>query len=120
MKEYDVIVSPHITEKSTAEVALGKYTFIVNTKATKVDIRYAVEKIFGVKVLSVNTLRYDGKKRSQRKNSGMVVGYTPKYKKAIVKIDTDAKANSYLITGGKTASTGKKYKNSIEEFGFVQ
>lgn len=120
MKEYDVIVSPHITEKSTAEAALGKYTFIVNTKATKVDIRYAVEKIFGVKVLSVNTLRYDGKKRSQRKNSGMVVGYTPKFKKAIVKIETEAKANSYLIAGGKTATTGKKYKTTIEEFGFVQ
>lgn len=105
MKEYDVIVRPHITEKSTDEAQQGKYTFEVNVKATKVEIAKAVEKLFNVKVLSVNTLRYDGKKRVRNSASGASVGFTPAWKKAIVKIDTNA---------------DKKYKSSIEEFGFVQ
>ena len=66
MKAYeDIIIKPYITEKSTAEVALGKYTFVVDYNATKVEIKQAVEKLFDVKVLSVNTLKYDGKKKVQ-------------------------------------------------------
>lgn len=120
MTEYDIIIRPHITEKSTAEVANGKYTFVVDCRATKIDIKNAVEKLFDVKVLSVNTIRYDGKQRSRRQNSGMVVGHTAKWKKAIVTIATEVKDTEYLAKGGKLVKAEKKYKTSIEDFGFVQ
>ena len=117
MNEFDIIVRPHITEKSTSAVAEGKYTFVVDVNATKVDVKKAIEKIFGVKVLSVNTMRYDGKKRSRKQASGMAVGYTAKWKKAIVTIDLDPKPVEYTVNGEKKT---KKFKNSIEDFSFAQ
>lgn len=117
MKEYEIIVRPHITEKSTDAAANGKYTFVVDVKATKIDIKNAVEKIFGVKVLAVSTMRYDGKKKSRRQSSGIVEGYTAKWKKAVVRIDTDPKTVEYTVNGEKKT---KKYKSTIEEFGFAQ
>ena len=117
MNEFDIIVRPHITEKSTDAAANGKYTFVVDINATKIDVKKAVEKIFNVKVLAVNTMRYDGKKRSRRQESGVAVGYTPKWKKAIVTIDLDPKPVEYTVNGEKKT---KKYKNAIEDFGFVQ
>ena len=81
----DVIIKPVVTEKSNDEVQLGKYTFKVNKKATKVDIKRAVEKLFGVKVLSVNTMNVNGK----AKRVGRYVGKTSDWKKAIVTIDTN-------------------------------
>lgn len=117
MKAYeDIILRPYITEKSNGEAVMGKYTFVVAYNATKVEIRQAVEALFDVKVLAVNTMRYDGK----RKRMGVHEGTRSRWKKAIVKIDTNAKATTYLTKGGKTASSGKKYKTAIEEFGFVQ
>ena len=117
MNEYDIIIRPHITEKSTMDAQNGKYTFVVDINATKIDVKKAVEKIFDVKVLAVNTMRYDGKKRSRRQESGVAVGYTPKWKKAIVTIDLDPKPVEYTVNGEKKT---KKYKNAIEDFGFVQ
>ena len=120
MKEYDVIIRPHVTEKTTAQAAEGKYTFIVDKKATKIDVKNAVEKLFEVKVLSVNIANYDGKKKVRRQAGGIVEGYTASFKKAIVTIDTDPKAAEYVTAGGKTVKSDKKYKNSIEEFGAIQ
>ena len=117
MKDYEVIIRPHKTEKSHAEAQEGKYSFIVAENATKIDIKKAVENLFGVKVLSVNTIRYEGKKKVRRQNSGVVEGRKPSFKKAIVKIDTNPGEVTYLGEGGKTVKSGKKYKNSIEEFG---
>lgn len=119
MTEYDIIVRPYITEKSTLLSTEGKYTFVVNNKATKIDIKKAVEKLFNVKVLAVNTIRYDGKKRSRRDSSGINVGYTSKWKKAIVKIDTDPSDVEYLAKDGKKVTVNKKYKTEIEDFGFT-
>lgn len=112
----DIIVRPYVTEKSNMEVADGKYTFIVNVNATKTEIRQAVEKLFQVKVLKVNTANYDGK----TKRMGVHQGPRPDWKKAVVKIDLEPKASSYLTKGGKEVASGKKYKTSIEEFGFTQ
>ena len=56
MKPEDIIIAPVITEKSNDELQIGKYTFEVNKKATKIDIKNAVEKLFEVKVLNVNTM----------------------------------------------------------------
>ena len=117
MNEYDIIVRPHITEKSTEAAALGQYTFVVNNAATKIDIKNAVEKIFSVKVLSVNTMRYDGKKRTRNGGGGAIIGYTPKWKKAVVRIDTDPKTLEYTVDGEKKT---KKYKSVIEDYGFAQ
>ena len=63
MKPEDIIIAPVITEKSNDELQTGKYTFRVNKKATKIDIRNAVEKLFEVKVLNVNTMSVKGKEK---------------------------------------------------------
>ena len=112
----DIIKRPFITEKSNAEVAGGKYTFIVDVNATKTEIRQAVEKLFQVKVLKVNTLNYEGK----QKRLGVHVGPRADWKKAVVKIDLDPKADVYLIKGGKETAGNKKYKTNIEEYGLTQ
>jgi large subunit ribosomal protein L23 len=112
----DIIIRPHITEKSNMEVMSGKYTFIVDVKATKTEIRKAVEKLFNVKVLKVNTVNCEGK----IKRMGVHQGPRPDWKKAIVKIDTDPKPAKYLTKGGKETVANRKYKTSIEEFGATQ
>lgn len=110
----DIIVRPIITERSNTDSTIGKYTFQVDKDSTKTEIRQAVEKLFKVKVLKVNTTNYDGKAKRQ----GVHVGKTPSWKKAVVTIDTNPKASVFLVKGGKTTSAAKKYKNAIEEFGF--
>lgn len=112
----DVILKPYITEKSNVQLEQGKYTFVVNKKATKTEIRNAVEKLFSVKVISVNTLNCEGKK----KRTGVHVGYRANWKKAIVKIDTDPKSRVYLDKGKKEVILNKKLKASIEEYGVSQ
>lgn len=112
----DIIIKPHITEKSNMEIAAGKYTFIVDVNSTKTEIKKAVEALFSVKVLQVNTMKYEGK----IKRTGVHEGPRADWKKAIVKIDTDPKSVSYLTKGGKAVSNNKKYKSSIEEFGVAQ
>ena len=59
----DVIIAPVVSEKSYANLDEGKYTFLVDVKANKSEIKYAVEKIFSVKVERVNTLNRQGKTR---------------------------------------------------------
>ena len=113
---HDIIKRPVITEKSSADAALGKYTFEVAVGATKTQVRQAVEQLFDVKVKSVNTINYDGKTKRQ----GVHVGKTASWKKAVVTIDTDPKVDTYLQKGGKSAPASRKYKNTIEEFGFGQ
>jgi ribosomal protein L23 len=107
----DVIIRPIMTEKSYASIADGKYTFEVATTATKIEIKNAVEELFGVKVKKVNTLRYDGKK----KRVGVHQGTTKAWKKAIVEIDTNPAEEKYLAKGGKETKSNKKYKTEIEE-----
>jgi len=112
----DVIIRPLITEKSNDQIADGKYTFIVDVNATKTEIRHAVEKLFAVKVIKVNTSNYEGK----MKRMGVHIGPRPGYKKAVVKIDASPKVESYLDKGGKAVASARKYKTSIEEFGVMQ
>ncbi len=112
MKPEDIIIAPVITEKSNDELQAGKYTFKVNKKATKIDIRNAVEKLFEVKVLNVNTMSVKGKEVRR----GKTVGKTSDWKKAIVTIDTNPGEIKYLDKGGKEVKVSKKYKDSIESF----
>ena len=108
----EIIIAPVVTEKSNDELQEGKYTFKVNKKATKVEIAKAVEKLFQVKVLKVNTMTVKGK----QKRVGVHVGRTSDWKKAIVTIDTNPTDSSYLGKGGKEVKVSKKYKDSIDEF----
>ena len=85
--EYDVIIRPVLTEKSYATIADKKYVFVVDKTCNKSEIKSAVEKIFGVKVESVNTLRTDGKIKRQ----GRTQGRTPEIKKAYVTLKKDSK-----------------------------
>ena len=112
MRPEDIIIKPIITEESNEGIQEGKYTFKVNKKATKVDIANAVEKLFEVKVLKVNTVTVKGKE----KRVGRSVGKTSDWKKAIVTIDTNPDDKTYLAKGGKETKISKKYKTSIDEF----
>ena len=80
MNMHDLLLKPVITEKTTMMMSDGKYTFKVPLHANKVEIRKAVEAIFGVKVKSVATLRTMGKFMRM----GKYIGKRPDYKKAIV------------------------------------
>ncbi len=112
MRPEDIIIAPVITEKSNDGLQAGKYTFKVNKNATKVEIAKAVEKLFEVKVLKVNTVTVKGKE----KRVGVHVGKTSEWKKAIVTIDTNPEEKTYLAKGGKETKVSKKYKDSIDEF----
>ena len=112
----DIIISPLITEKSNDQIADGKYTFIVDVRATKTEIRQAIEKLFTVKVLQVNTSNYNGKV----KRMGVHVGPRADWKKAVVKIDMSPGVESYMEKGGKLTASPRKYKTDIEEFGVMQ
>ena len=62
----------------------GRYGFIVDIKANKVEIRKAVEKLYGVNVKSVNTMNVMGKVKARYTKTGLQIGRRPNYKKAIV------------------------------------
>lgn len=108
----EVIIKPIVTERSSEDLQEGKYTFKVNKKATKVEIAKAVEKLFEVKVLKVNTISVKGKEKRVGAHKGM----TSDWKKAIVTIDTNPTEKTYLAKGGKEVKVSKKYKDSIEGF----
>ena len=112
MKPEDIIIKPIVTEKSNDGLQMGKYTFKVAKKATKIQIAEAVEKLFEVKVLNVNTMNVNGK----QKRVGVHQGKTSDWKKAIVTIDTNPTEKAYLQKGGKVNKTSKKFKDSIDEF----
>lgn len=109
---HDIIMRPIITEKSNDEIGVGKYTFEVAKNATKTEIKLAVEQLFQVKVMKVNTMIVLGKK----KRMGVHQGKKPDWKKAIVRIDTDIKPETYFEKGGKERVSSRKYKDTIEEF----
>lgn len=88
----DVIKRPVLTERSTEQMADKKYTFIVDRKANKSEIRRAVEEIFDVKVVKVNTLNVKGKP----KRYGRYSGYTAQRKKAVVTLTPESKELNFF------------------------
>ena len=92
MTAYDIILGPMLTEKGHDGIPMKRYTFKVVKSATKSQIKAAVEQIFGVKVLKVNTSNYDGK----MKRMGRHEGRRPAYKKAIVTLTQDSKTIEYF------------------------
>ena len=85
---YDIIIRPIITEQSMAAVADKKYVFEVAPEAGKIEIKNAVETIFGVKVAKVNTINYDGK--AKRLGAGRP-GRRKSWKKAYVQLTPESK-----------------------------
>ncbi|MFP4978468.1 50S ribosomal protein L23 [Paenibacillus sp. CN-4] len=83
----DIIKRPVITERTADYMNDMKYAFEVDIRANKTEIKQAVEAIFKVKVVNVNTMRVPGK----LKRYGRYSGYTPEWKKAIVKLSPDSK-----------------------------
>ena len=92
MKAVDVIIKPILSEKSYADIANKRYTFKVAKDANKVEIRNAVEELFGVKVKQVNTSNVNGKLKRQ----GKTQGYTSDWKKAIVTLTEDSKSIEFF------------------------
>jgi large subunit ribosomal protein L23 len=66
----DIIIAPVVSEKSYALIDDGKYTFLVDPRSNKTEIKLAIEKIFSVKVATVNTLNRTGKTRRTRFGTG--------------------------------------------------
>ena len=83
----DIIKKPLITEKSNDLMAEGKYTFVVDRKANKLEIKHAIENLFKVDVEKVNTMNMKGK----FKRMGVHSGYRPNWKKAIVTLTENSK-----------------------------
>ncbi len=89
---YNVIRRPIVTERSVAAAQGKKYTFEVDRHANKIEIKEAVEKIFDVKVASVNTMNLKGKTRRR----GYTSGSTAAWKKAIVTLTADSKGIEFF------------------------
>ena len=88
----DIILKPVLTEKGYDGIADKKYTFIVKKDANKIQIKQAVESLFGVEVASVNTVTCKGK----LKRMGRHEGYTPDRKKAIVTLKESSKPIAFF------------------------
>lgn len=94
---YDVLIAPVVSEKSYGLLEESKYTFIVDPRANKTEIKIAVEKVFGVKVVSVNTINRQGKRKRTRTGFGK----RKDTKRAIVTLSADSKPIE--IFGGPAA-----------------
>ena len=81
-----ILKKPIVTEKVSALNEQGKYGFIVDPNSNKVEIKKAVEKLYGVTVESVNTMNYLGKPKSRYTKSKAVTGRARSFKKAVVTV----------------------------------
>ena len=85
---YDIIIRPVITEQSMEDLDIKKFVFEVAKDATKIEIKKAVEEIFGVTVLKVNTVTVHGK---EKRTGRYPAGYSKTWKKAVVKLSEGSK-----------------------------
>jgi large subunit ribosomal protein L23 len=90
---YDIILRPIISEQSMESLDLLKYVFEVARDANKIEIKRAVEEIFGVEVLKVTTLNVIGKEKRQGRYPS---GYSRKWKKAIVRLKPESKTIEFF------------------------
>ena len=86
---YDIIIRPIITEQSMEDLDIKKYAFEVAKDANKIEIKKAVEEIFGVTVVQVNTVNVRGK---EKRTGAYPKGYSASWKKAVVKLSADSKS----------------------------
>ena len=90
---YDIIIRPILTERAMAGAADKKYAFEVAKNAGKIEVKKAVEEIFGVKVEKVNTIRMEGKMKRQ---GAAPAGRRANWKKAMVKLTADSKTIEFF------------------------
>jgi len=91
-----IIYKPIVTEKMTDQSEkLGRYGFIVDRKANKLEIKAAVEQMYNVTVKDVNTVNYNGKRKSRYTKSGLLKGRTNHFKKAYITLEGDDKIDFY-------------------------
>ena len=90
---YDIIKRPIITEQSMEQTEMKRYTFEVAKSANKIEIAKAVEEIFGVKVVKVNTLNVQGK---EKRTGAYPKGRRPSWKKAVVTLSEDSKTIEFF------------------------
>jgi large subunit ribosomal protein L23 len=97
MNAYDIIKKPLLTEKSYADIQGKKYWFIVDKRATKVDVKNAVEEIFKVKVAKVTTAVMPGKPKTHKAGKKKSIDITTsEYKKACVILTKESKAIEFF------------------------
>ena len=96
MEAYEIIKKPLLTEKSYVGIQNKVYSFIVDKRATKTEIKKAVETIFNVEVKKVNTVNVKGQTKSQNTKAGRTVGKTSDYKKAIVSLKESSKPIAFF------------------------
>ena len=89
---YDIVLRPIITEGSMEQAEIKKYAFEVAPSSEKIEIKHAIEELFGVKVLSVNTMNVKGKE----KRMGVHKGFRPKRKKAIVRLTESSRGIEFF------------------------
>lgn len=91
-----ILIRPLVTEKMSAiSDKQGKYGFIVNRDANKIEIKQAVEKSYGVTVLKVNTINVDGKRKFRYTAKGIIEGRSQSFKKAIIKLQAGETIDFY-------------------------
>jgi large subunit ribosomal protein L23 len=91
-----ILVKPIVTEKLTIQgEKLNRYGFEVDRAANKLQIKAAVEEMYGVKVIEVNTVNYHGKRKSRFTKAGLLSGRTNHFKKAFVTLAGDDKIDFY-------------------------
>ncbi|MEW5846003.1 MAG: 50S ribosomal protein L23 [Bacteroidota bacterium] len=92
----DILIKPVVTEKMERLTdKLNQYGFIVDKRANKLQIKKAIEELYGVTVDSVNTMRYAGKVKTRYTRTGVLVGRNNSYKKAIVTLKDGDKIDFY-------------------------
>ena len=109
MNNYDIIIEPILSEKSTDGIAEKKYTFKVAKSATKTDVKRAVEAVLGVKVAKVNTMNVHGK---AKRMGAARPGRTKDWKQAVVQLAEDSKSIE-LFEG---MVQGRKLKHVYQNF----
>ena len=91
-----ILIKPIVTERMTIQgEKLNRYGFIVDPASNKLEIKAAVEEMYGVKVLDVNTVNYHGKKKSRFTKAGLLSGRANHFKKAYVTLAGEDKIDFY-------------------------
>jgi large subunit ribosomal protein L23 len=92
----EILFRPIVTEKLTVlGEKLNRYGFIVDKRSNKIEIKGAVEELYGVTVAAVNTIRYSGKVKSRNTKAGVIAGQKNSYKKAIITLNEGEKIDFY-------------------------
>jgi large subunit ribosomal protein L23 len=98
MRASEILIRPKVTEKVNAQMEKeNRYTFVVDKRANKLEIKLAVEDFYNVKVAEVNTMVVPAKSKSRFTKAGFISGRKPAYKKAVVTLQEGESIDLFLI-----------------------